>query len=155
MNKLQATEKWVGRMNAIPRELIELAWEHGKIVEITPLTEGQDVYCYDDGEHGKIEKIDRSNDTCIVNGKTYELADVESDEGAGLPMWDTMWTMEYIDQEFFEGNIDLLADCGFRVYEYEETGTMFIGIDGAGYNFFEAHWIPLYEARGLHWHDEE
>lgn len=30
-----------------------------------------------------------------------------------------------------------------------------IGIDGAGYDFYEAHWIPLYEARGLHWHEGE
>lgn len=29
------------------------------------------------------------------------------------------------------------------------------GIDGAGYNFYEAHWLPLYNARGLQWHDTE
>lgn len=29
------------------------------------------------------------------------------------------------------------------------------GIDGAGYDFYEAHWEPLYKARGLHWHSEE
>ena len=30
----------------------------------------------------------------------------------------------------------------------------FFGIDGAGYSFYEEHWIPLYKARGLQWHKE-
>lgn len=25
----------------------------------------------------------------------------------------------------------------------------------ATYDFYEAHWIPLYKVRGLHWHKEE
>ena len=28
-------------------------------------------------------------------------------------------------------------------------------IDGAGYDFYESHWIPLYKARGLQWHETE
>ena len=44
-----------------------------------------------------------------------------------------------------------MADCGFRIYEQEDYGYIF-GIDGAGYDFYEAHWIPLYKARGLKWH---
>ena len=49
-----------------------------------------------------------------------------------------------------------MADCGFRIYESEEFG-YFFGIDGAGYSFYEEHWIPLYKQRGLQWHktDEE
>ena len=39
------------------------------------------------------------------------------------------------------------------MYKHEEFG-YFFGIDGAGYDFYEAHWTPLYKARGLHWHDE-
>ena len=29
------------------------------------------------------------------------------------------------------------------------------GIDGAGYDFYEDHWIPLYKERGIQWHDKE
>lgn len=47
-----------------------------------------------------------------------------------------------------------MADCGFRIYEQEDLGYVF-GIDGAGYDFYSEHWIPLYKARGLHWHKEE
>lgn len=48
-----------------------------------------------------------------------------------------------------------LAEAGveFRIYEQEDFEYIF-GIDGCGYDFYEAHWIPLYEKRGFHWDDE-
>lgn len=46
-----------------------------------------------------------------------------------------------------------MADCGFRVYKQEDYEYIF-GIDGAGYDFYESHWCPLYKARGLHWHKD-
>ena len=54
---------------------------------------------------------------------------------------------------WYEGDgSKLMSECGFRVYESEDFGFIF-GIDGAGYDFYESHWIPLYKARGLRWHD--
>ena len=50
--------------------------------------------------------------------------------------------------------MQIMANCGFRIYESEDYGYIF-GIDGAGYDFYEAHWIPLYKAIGLKWHDNE
>lgn len=47
-----------------------------------------------------------------------------------------------------------MSDCGFRIYKSEDYG-YFFGIDGAGYSFYEEHWMPLYKARGLHWHDPQ
>lgn len=35
-----------------------------------------------------------------------------------------------------------MSQCGFRIFRSEEFG-YFFGIDGAGYDFYEAHWIPL------------
>ena len=71
-----------------------------------------------------------------------------------LPMWGTMWTFgESLDEDWARENIQIMQDCGFRVYENDDFGIIF-GIDGAGYNFYESHWIPLYKARGLKWHDE-
>lgn len=71
-----------------------------------------------------------------------------------LPMWSTMWTFgESLDEDWARENIQVMQDCGFRVYENEDFGIIF-GIDGAGYNFYENHWIPLYKARGLKWHNE-
>lgn len=71
-----------------------------------------------------------------------------------LPMWSTMWTFgESLDEDWARENIEIMQDCGFRVYENDDFGIIF-GIDGAGYNFYESHWIPLYKARELKWHDE-
>lgn len=72
-----------------------------------------------------------------------------------LPMWGTMWSFDdSADNWWLEDGdgIEAMSKCGFRIYEHEEFG-FFFGIDGAGYNFYEAHWIPLYKARGLQWHD--
>ena len=40
------------------------------------------------------------------------------------------------------------------VYDSDETGIL-LAVDGAGYDFYEAHWIPLYEWLGYEWHEEE
>ncbi len=78
---------------------------------------------------------------------------------AFLPVWGWMWTFgDGIDEEWATGeylgpHIQEMADCGFRLYQSEDFRLIF-GIDGAGYDFYEAHWIPLYRARGLKWHKE-
>lgn len=59
-----------------------------------------------------------------------------------------------IDQEWVKNNAAEIADkCGFLIYECDE-GIM-LGIDGGGYDFYEAHFIPLYRLRGLPWHEPE
>ena len=87
-----------------------------------------------------------------------EITPGERDEDADyLPMWGTMWSFgDSADDYWLEkrGGLELMAECGFRIYEQEDFGYLF-GIDGAGYSFMEAHWIPLYKARGLRWHREE
>ena len=82
---------------------------------------------------------------------------MENEYYGGLPMWGTLWQFGDSADDWWleEGDgIRIMSECGFRIYEHEEFG-YFFGIDGAGYDFYEAHWIPLYKARGLHWHDEE
>ena len=71
-----------------------------------------------------------------------------------LPMWRVMWSFgDPADKRWLkdENGLKLMAECGFRIYEQEDFGYLF-GIDGAGYSFMDNHWIPLYKARGLHWH---
>ncbi|MDR1630470.1 MAG: hypothetical protein LBS36_09705 [Oscillospiraceae bacterium] len=71
-----------------------------------------------------------------------------------LPMWGSMWTFSDSADCWWledEKHLQAMADCGFRIYEQEDFG-YFFGIDGMGYDFYDAHWIPLYKARGLKWH---
>ena len=73
-----------------------------------------------------------------------------------LPMWGTLWNFaDGCNNNWLEkqDGIQKMSECGFRIYEHEEWG-YFFGIDGAGYDFYENHWIPLYKIRGLKWHDE-
>ena len=74
-----------------------------------------------------------------------------------LPMWGTMWSFsEPLDDWWLEekNGLEAMARCGFRIYRQEDYGYIF-GIDGAGYDFYEDHWIPLYKERGIQWHDIE
>lgn len=88
-----------------------------------------------------------------------EVTDRIDEDAEPFPMWGTMWQFgDSIDEDWLDGQsgedgIQIMSDLGFRIYESEDFGHVF-GIDGAGYDFYEQHWIPLYEARGLHWHNE-
>jgi len=66
-----------------------------------------------------------------------------------MPIWDTMWSFINVRDKSWlteEDGIKKMADCGFRIYYIKNYGYIF-GIDGAGYNFFFEHWIPLYKTR--------
>ena len=87
-----------------------------------------------------------------------EITPGERDEDANyLPRWGTMWSFGDSADDYWleeEDGLELMAECGFRIYEQEDFGYLF-GIDGAGYSFMDEHWIPLYKARGLRWHEKE
>ena len=81
--------------------------------------------------------------------------EIDTDYYDQLPMWGTMWSFgESLDEYWLDNKdgIEQMSQCGFRIFKSEEFG-YFFGIDGAGYDFYEAHWIPLYNKRGLKWHD--
>ena len=159
----EATEEWVREMNAIPQGMIEKLMNIGNddIYEVTEPVVGDRVYCYQPlSEHcGVIEDIYEDGQYHIqLDNDSWtdaERDDFEVERDGGLPMWGTMWTFGDSSDDWWleEGDgIKLMSECGFRVYESEDFGFIF-GIDGAGYDFYESHWIPLYKARGLRWHD--
>jgi len=159
----EAAQAWVKEMNAIPQGVVEklMGDDYEGVQEITPPATYDRVYVYDAQTSGEIQKYDPDAETYIIdldNGETVEVeaGDFEREDYGGLPMWGTMWTFgDSCDDWWLEnGGLQLMANCGFRIYEQEDFGYIF-GIDGAGYDFYEQHWIPLYKARGLHWHNEE
>ena len=158
----EATEAWVHEMNAIPQGMIEkLYMDHpDDWTEVTMPSKYDRVYVYENGEYGEITEIEDDTYTIeLDNGNEVkcESSDFESDKDSYLPMWGTMWSFGDSCDDWWleEGNgIKLMSECGFRIYENEEFG-YFFGIDGAGYSFYEEHWIPLYKARGLQWHKTE
>ena len=163
----EATELWVNRdMSAIPRDMIEICmnaqpdeWREVTAPARYDRVEVNDPVC---GEwDGEITEV-LPDDLYRIHMDNGENVDLNEDEFAiarddGLPMWGTMWQMTDIcDQDWLEEDdgIRILSECGFRVYESDEFG-YFFGIDAAGFDFYEAFWIPLYKARGLQWHDPE
>ena len=98
----------------------------------------------------KLMRLDLDDVLEITPGRRDEDADY-------LPMWGTMWSFGNSADDYWleeKDGLELMAECGFRIYEQEDFGYLF-GIDGAGYSFMDEHWIPLYKARGLRWHEKE
>lgn len=82
-----------------------------------------------------------------IDNDTDEYSYVEA------PMW-SMYFMPNasLDARWITDNAEAIARLGFTVI-YEDGELFALGIDGAGYDFYEAHWIPLYGLRGFQWHD--
>ena len=165
--KKDAAMKWVGEMNAIPTSMVRALWTHAgdfegaEWCEVTMPREGDYVYHYSSGERCEIVDADQGCGEYVIhlNGENTICTqdDFEVEHDTPLPMWGSMWRFgDSVDVDWLEerGGIQAMSKCGFRIYEHDEWGYVF-GIDGAGYSFYEEHWIPLYEARGLQWHDEE
>lgn len=159
--KIDAARAWVSEFNAIPYSIIEklLNANPDELNEITPPSVGDRVYCFDCHEYGEITEASAEEMTVeLDNGDilTTSADEVEVQRDGFLPMWGTLWAFSDSCEEYWLEELDglqAMANCGFRVYEQEDYGYIF-GIDGAGYDFYEAHWLPLYEARGLRWHKE-
>lgn len=164
----EATEQWVSTMNRVPLKMIQDAvdgkeWE---FEEITRIARGDRVYFSFgidvNGEqyegYGRVNKILKEKVQIMTDDEVLVLAEkgyVENSDRDTWPMWGWLWNPdESIDEEWIEENAQTVSDLGFRIWSHEDYG-VFLGIDGAGYNFYDEHWIPLYKARGLQWHDKE
>lgn len=169
MTLREAVELWVNRdMTAIPLTVVEKIIkisDYTDIQEITPITTGDQVWSEEHQEVGEVLKTYQDDDGeifAVVNfndGLKAEIPieDLDKEDETSLPMWGTMWTFTVTsDNDWLgdEDNLRKMAECGFRIYESEDYGYIF-GIDGAGYSFYDEHWIPLYKARGLQWHDSK
>ena len=158
----EACELWVSRdMNAIPQSvLVKLQQlDPEDIAELTPITKADRVYVCSAGEMGEVIAIDEDAEEYTVeldSGETIqtEESNLEREDYDRFPMWGTMWSFSCsFDEDWALSHLEEMAACGFRLYESEDYGLVF-GIDAAGFDFYEAFWVPLYKARGLRWHDE-
>ena len=167
----EAAREWVDQFNVVPSAVLEklMRLNSMEVWEITPPSRHDRVYILEGEYHGKEGEVvsheadEEDGETVYIiklddGGEAREAAsNLEIQQDSVFPMWNDMWAFSNgIDNDWLEerGGLQLMADCGFRIYEQEDYGYVF-GIDGAGYSFLEEHFIPLYKARGLHWHDEE
>lgn len=161
-----ATYAFVNEFNAFPEEMISklISVNPDEWREVTMPSVGARVYCFnvnDSGEITEILKDEDGNKTYTVeldNGKNIKCKfdELETEDYGSLPMWGTMWQFsDSCDTYWIEekDGVEVMSELGFKVWYSEEFG-YFFGIDGAGFDFYEAYWIPLYKARGLKWHDQ-
>lgn len=165
-----ATREWVNGWNYIPFGLIESSWRENPSAwnEVTPPMLGDRVYVCDAQEKGTIIGLnlcdgddEDEDETAAYRVELDGGEAVKADEGGleveydgAFPMWYGLWTFSESDNDWARDHLREMAACGLRIYEHDDCTELFFGIDGAGYNFFTEHWIPLYKARGLQWHDE-
>lgn len=161
----QAAEEWVREFNAVPQGMIEKCIESDPDGwnEIEVPAAGNRVYVYDvpDGcsHDGELMSCDEDSEAWTVALDSGEKIQTEADNfdverAYTLPIWGTMWSFsDPCDVWWLEEQDGLrkMSECGFRIWE-SEFGYWF-GIDGAGYDFYEDHWVPLYKSRGMQWHD--
>ena len=169
MTRLDAAHEWVREFNAVSYGMIDKLMRNDpdEWTEVTKPSAGDEVYVYEVPEElntlehgGRIRSYDEESELyCIelYDGQlvSAEEGDFEVERDSRLPMWGTLWQFGDSADDYWLEEMDglqVMSDCGFRIYEHEEFG-YFFGIDGAGYDFYEAHWLPLYNKRGLQWHD--
>lgn len=167
----EAAELWVSQFNAIPQGMLDrlIRENPDEWREVTEPAIGDEVYVYELEEewdtlehHGSISNMTKPDGIYLIelnDGVSIQVGkeDFEVERDGSLPMWGTMWSFgDSCDDWWLEegDGVQKMSECGFRIYEHEEFG-FFFGIDGAGYSFFDEHWIPLYKARGLQWHNKE
>lgn len=174
MTVSDAAHRWVQEFNRFPQDMISklMSINVDGWSEVTAPSIGDSVYLFNiptentDGneyegseQEGEIIKTFGNGNAVIKlnDGTEVSVTDgsFEVQRYDSLPMWGTMWQFEDSADDYWleeMGGIRIMSDCGFRIYESDEWG-YFFGIDGCGYDFYEAHWIPLYKKRGLRWHD--
>lgn len=74
----------------------------------------------------------------------YRYGDFQANH---YPMWSTVWNCDrfYIDSDYMD--IDKLYSMGIGVCQ-DVDGDYYLFIAGAGYDFYDAHWIPLFTKLG-------
>jgi len=155
-----AVHRWINGFNEIPDSAFDklVNCSGGEITEITPVTKGSRVYVSCKDMCGEIVGISDNGVYKVKLDETSEIIEaarenITLEHDSILPMWGSIWSFHdcadmWLDDE---ENRKKMAACGFRIYKQEDYGYIF-GIDGAGYDFYEAHWLPLYKACGLKWH---
>ena len=150
-DKINVSQFIEREFSAIPIHFLERGYTFGEdLYEITPAVfhEGDQVFSKWSGEEGEIIEIKGETALIRVDSQSWEeeweLSEIAKDrDHYGYPMWSTLWMADTLMENFILEHMYQVAEIGFKIYETEE-GDILLGIDGAGYDFYENHWNPLY-----------
>ena len=145
-------EQWVRELNAIPLNMVEKLYSDriDDFVELTTPREGDTVYYYGNGDTYEVLSTNGNQVTLEIDDEEVEvpMSEVSCERDTWLPMWGWMWMMNQLsDEDWILNHLDTVSNCGFRIFQDQADDYLFIGIDGAGYDFYSHHWEPLFNAR--------
>lgn len=160
MNKEEAIKKWVDDMGAIPQSWVGCVLEHiDNDYRTLPMWGTMFIVSEFDGE-----KLLNNSRVMVYEKEDIDLDDIESKEGKqareevekAIEGDNFLLLEDYIDEEI-SGERCILDKNGkpTAAYIYEVDGSYVVGINGAGWNFYDGVWDRLYDVAELHWHKEE
>lgn len=98
---------------------------------------------YEGNHHWKCDDCNENSLTQLMAWESLPLKDAARWPGShGTSFWTT-----------YDRVKDFATNCGFYVYEPQDFDGLILTIDSGGYNFYDAHWIPLYHAMDIKWHE--
>lgn len=153
MTKQEAVERLVSEFNAVPQEWVQIVAEHNGEYPTLPMWGTMWIVSELDGE-----KIWEHSRVVVYDKDDIDLDEIERDEGEerrkqvekAIEDDDYSVYEEYTDEEMDGANCVLDKD-GNRtgLYVYEIGDEYVIGVNGAGWNFYDGIWDRLYDMLGF------
>lgn len=148
MTTRDATAAWVSTFSCVPyRTATRL---QGAMREITPIRVGSRVVVSNAGS-GEVQEL--ADGVYTVELDSERIVSVPASElileDIVIPMNGYLYAFDTgVDREWLSTptGLQAMADCGFHIYEQPDYRFLF-GLEGVGYDYYQAHWIPLYLAR--------
>ncbi|MCC6898770.1 MAG: hypothetical protein IT377_07330 [Polyangiaceae bacterium] len=151
----KSTEAWVAQFTSVPASVIQkmaksddamysYASPSLRLIASPTILCGRCLYEHD-GDEAPLKPLESKDgmdvfEACENCG--YDLA-WEMREPSVFPCgWSTLFAPP--SSGWFIDHADEIAKLGFFVFESEDYGAL-LGIDAAGFDFYEAYWIPLYK----------
>lgn len=164
----EATYGWIQTFNMVDGDLIRRAFRDDidYWMELTTAVVGDYVeYRGDDIEliqpyDLRVEAVDTINEEVsltLAHGRDIEMFgkvirvsfnDTYMEHDGLMPLCETLFSPSNLcDKNWIYENAAAVSACGIRIFKDAHIGTLYLGIDGRDYDFYEAHWIPLYQLR--------
>lgn len=160
MNKQQAVEEFVERdFNSVPQEWVQIVAEHEGEYPNFPMWGTMWIVDTSLGEQ-LVEKSRRM----VYEAEDIDLDEIEEKEGlkrrkqVEKAIKEEDWSVieNYVNEEMADELCVLDKDGDpTSMFVYEVRDEYVVGINGAGWNFYDGVWDRIYDTLGLQWHEEE
>jgi hypothetical protein len=154
MTKADAIQRMVNEFNAIPQSWVRIVSENDNDYHTFPMWGTMWIVDRMYGERFLENSRIMAYDKDEIDLDSLDEAERERVEKA-IQEDDFLVLEEYVDEEM-SGERCVLDNNGntTALYIYEVSDEYVIGVNGAGWNFFDGVWDKLYNIMGLKWHDE-